>query len=385
MSPSQPRTYPGTPAIHRRQLISAAAGAVVAGMAFPLRAAEPPLLIGQSVPLSGPLMTAFKGPLAGQQLAIDELNRQGGIGGRPVKIVILDDGYDTARTVENVKQLVETDKVVALTALGSTAGIGAVLPYIAQKRLPMVGSWSGAHVLRLKPHPCFFTSQGSFADEVEHSLRTLVTLKMDQIGVAFQDNAFGQLVMPMLQAKAKELGATLLSTASLAVDGSNAAEAAKTLTDAKVNAVMLIAVGPSVAAFVMAAKANLRVPIYTLSVSTSSVAPMGAAARGLAMTQIVPFPWRKVDPMARDFNRLADAAKVPVDYGTYGGYLGARFLIESLERASPRITPETIITAVESIKDWSLGGNRLNFSPTRHHGNSWAEITIVGPDGKFLR
>jgi branched-chain amino acid transport system substrate-binding protein len=373
------------PLLRRRHLLGAAAAAAATGLSLPLRAAEAPILIGQSVPLSGPLMGAFKGPLAGQQLAVDELNRKGGIGGRPVKLIVLDDGYDTARTVENVKLLVERDQVVALTGLGSTAGIGTVLPYLAQKRMPLVGSWSGAHVLRLKPHPCFFTSQGSFEDEVDHSLRTLVTLKMDQIGVAVQDNAFGQLIMPMLQAKAKELGATLLSTAPLAVDGSNAAEAAKTLADAGVNAVMLIAVGPSVAAFVLASKAALKVPIYTLSVAASSVTPMGPAARGLAMTQIVPFPWRKVDPMAREFNRLAEAAKVPVDYSTYGGYLGGRFLIEALERASPRIAPEAIIAAVESIKDWSLGGNRLNFSPTRHHGNSWAEITIVGPDGRFIR
>jgi branched-chain amino acid transport system substrate-binding protein len=210
-------------------------------------------------------------------------------------------------------------------------------------------------------------------------------LQMGSIGVAVQDNAFGQLIMPMLEAKAKALGATLVGTAPLKVDGSNAAEAAASLVAAQPKAVMLIAVGPSVAAFVMAAKPVLKVPVYTLSVSASSVAPMGAAARGLAMTQITPYPWRTVNPMAQEFNRLAAAAKVPVNYSTYGGYLGARFLIESLTRASPRFTSESIITAIEGIKNWNMGGNLLNFSPTRHHGSAWAEITIVGADGHFRR
>jgi branched-chain amino acid transport system substrate-binding protein len=373
------------PFLRRRHLLGAAAAAAATGLSLPLRAAEAPIVIGQSVPLSGPLMGAFKGALAGEQLAIDDQNRRGGIAGRPIKLIILDDAYDPKRTVENVKQLVEQDQVVALTALGSTAGIGAVLPYLAQKRMPLAVSWSGAHVLRLKPHPCFFTTTGSYEDEVDHSLRTLVTLQMGQIAVAVQDNAFGQLVMPMLEAKAKELGATLVSIAKLAVDGSNAADAAKELAAGKPRAVLLIAVGPSVPAFVVAAKSTLKVPIYTLSVAASSVAAMGPAARGLAITQITPYPWRKVDPMARDFNRLAEAAKITVDYGSYGGYLGGRFIIEALQRASPRITSESIISSIESIQDWSLGGNRLNFSPTQHHGNSWAEITIVGPDGRFIR
>jgi branched-chain amino acid transport system substrate-binding protein len=378
-------TSPLAQGLRRRHLIGAATASLAVGLPRTVLAASEPILVGQSAPLSGPLQAAFKGPLAGQQLALDALNQAGGIEGRPIKLLLVDDAYDPKRTVDNVRQLVERDKVVALTGLGSTAGIGAVLPYLAEKRVPLVGAWSGAHVLRLKPHPCFFTSQGSFEDEVDKSLRTLVTLQMGEVGVAVQDNAFGQLIMPMLEAKAKELGATLVATAPLKVDGSNAAQAVETLAKAQPKALMLIAVGPSVSAFVLAAKPTLKVPIYTLSVSASSVAPMGGAARGLAMTQIVPYPWREVDPMAKTFNRLAAAAKVPVDYSSYGGYLGAQFLIESLRRASPNITPSNIIKAIEGIQNWSLGGNLLNFSPTRHHGSTWAEITIVGPNGHFMR
>ena len=103
------------------------------------------------------------------------------------------------------------------------------------------------------------------------------------------------------------------------------------------------------------------------------------------MTQIVPSPWRQVDPMAREFNRLAAAAGVPVSYNAYGGYLGACFLIEALRRASPRITPDNIIQSIQNLHNWSLGGNLLNFGPGQHHGNAWAEITIVNADGRFVR
>jgi branched-chain amino acid transport system substrate-binding protein len=371
--------------IRRRSLLGAGAALAAFGLPTTGHSQTGPIRIGQSAPLSGPVAGAFQGPLAGQKLAFDAVNQKGGIGGRPVELVLLDDGYDTPRMVDNVKLLVERDKVVALTGLGSTAGVAAVLPYLAQTRMPLVGSWTGAHVLRMRPHPSFFTSQASFKDEVEHSLRTLATIHMDTVGLAYQDNAFGELMMPVVDNAAKELGVNLVARAPLAVDGSNAAAAAATLAAAKPKAVLMIAVGPSVAGFVRAARTALNVPVYTLSVAASSVAALGAEARGLAMTQIVPSPWRKVDAMAREFNDLAEAAKVPVDYSSYGGYLGAQFVLEALRRAGPKITPEGIIQAIQGIRNWSLGGNMLSFGPDRHHGSAWAEITIVDSNGRFRR
>lgn len=370
----------------RRQLILGAAAAVGSAWALPGRAQDSSdIVVGQSAPLSGPVAVAFQGALAGERLAFEEINRKGGINGRRIRLVLLDDAYDTQRTVENVRQLVEQEKVVALTGLGSTAGVAAILPYIAEKRMPLVGVYTGAHVLRLRPHPTMFTTQASFKDEVEHQLRTLVTLKMDKVGVAFQDNEFGKLMMPVVEATAKELGATLVASAPLAVDGSTSAQAVGTIAQARPQAVLLIAVGPSVVGFVKAAKAGLNVPIYTLSVAASAVPALGGDARGLAMTQIVPFPWRQVHPMARDFNREAAAADVAVNYNSYGGYLGARFLIEALRRSAPAITSDNLIRTIQGIRNFDLGGIQLNFSPTNHHGTNWVEITIVGPDGKFMR
>lgn len=373
------------PRINRRHAIGHAAAWMLAGTTGLARAQDKAILIGQSVPLTGPVAGAFLGPLSGQKLAIDALNKSGGIGGRPLQLLILDDAYDTERTVRNVRELVDKDKVVALTGLGSTAGVGALLPYLAQKRMPLVGAWTGAHVLRIKPHPSFFTSQASFKDEVEHAFRTLSTIQLGDIGVALQDNPFGQSMQPVIEATAQALKLKVSRVAPLAVDGSNAEAAVAELAAAKPKAVYLVAVGPSVVAFVKAAKAQLNAPVYTLSVAASAVPALGKDARGLAMTQIVPYPWRQVDPMAREFNQLAAAAQVPISYNAYGGYLGARFLIEALQRARPTITPESIVKAIQGIRDWSLGGNQLSFGPDRFHGSTWAEITIVDADGKFMR
>jgi branched-chain amino acid transport system substrate-binding protein len=376
---------PGTIHFSRREAIGAAAAWTLAAIHPSGFAQDNAILVGQSVPLTGPIAGAFQAPLAGQQLAVDALNSAGGIDGRPLRLLIRDDAYDAQRTVANVRELVEKDKVVALTGLGSTEGVGALLPYLADKRMPLVGAWTGAHVLRLRPHPTFFTSQASFQDEAEHALRTLATIQLDRIGIALQDNAFGQSMLPVIEASAKAHGLAIERVVPLAVDGSNAADAARELAQARPKAVYMVAVGPSVVGFVRAARSLINVPVYTLSVAASAVQALGQDARGLAMTQIVPSPWRQVDPMAREFNRLAAAAGVPLSYNAYGGYLGARFLIEALRRAAPRITPDTLVQAIQGMRNWSLGGNLLNFGPGRHHGNTWAEITIVNAEGRFVR
>lgn len=369
--------------LRRRHLLAWGTTALVAPPV--LRAQATPITVGQSVPTSGPLAVAFAAALAGQQLAVDALNRAGGIGGRPLNLIIRDDAYDTGRTEQNVRELVERDRVVALTGLGSTAGVGAVLPYLAQKGMPLVGAWTGAHVLRRQPHPTFFTSQASFQDEAEHALRTLATIQLDRVAVVYQDNPFGQSLLPVIEASAQAHGLQRVHQAALAVDGSNAAAVIASVAAAAPKAVYLVAIGPSAVAFLKGARTRINVPVYTLSVAASVVPALGADARGLAMTQIVPYPWRQVDPMAREFNRLAQAAQLPVSYNAYGGYLGARFLIEALQRASPVLTPEAIVKAIQGIRDWSLGGNRLSFGPGRHHGSRWAEITIVGADSRFMR
>ena len=150
--------------LNRRRMLAATLAGVGANAAWPIAGREDRIVIGQTAPLTGPVANAFKGVLAGEKLALDQINRKGGVNGRPVELILLDDGYDTRRTVENVKKLIDEEKVVALTGLGSTAGVGASLPMLLEKKVPLVGVYTGAPILRSKHHPYFFTTQATFKD-----------------------------------------------------------------------------------------------------------------------------------------------------------------------------------------------------------------------------
>ncbi len=374
-----------TTSYNRRRMLGTTLAAIGAGAAWPLQAKEGPILIGQSAPVSGPVAGAFKGVLAGEKMAFDQINRKGGIEGRKVELILLDDGYDTKRTVENVGTLIERDKVVALTGLGSTAGVGATLPLLLEKKVPLVGVYTGAPNLRMKHHPYFFTTQASFKDEIFYSIRNLVTVGKARIAVVYQNNEFGKFMLPVAEQAIKDQGATLVGTAAMGIDGSDAVVAAQSIAAKQPQAVLMIAVGPSVVGYVKANRNFVGAPVYTISTAVGALPALGEDARGLAMTQVCPYPWRQTTTMAREFALECERGQQAVAYDTYGGYLLARFLLEALRRCGKNVNSDTLVKTIESRQNWDYGGINLNFSASNHHGTSFVETTIVGPRMTFMR
>ncbi|MBX3619980.1 MAG: ABC transporter substrate-binding protein [Rhizobacter sp.] len=376
---------------HALQAVAAASGAVALpswsqdGKDAPHDPRE--IRIGQSAHTTGPLSVTMVPVFKGQELAVDEVNRKGGINGRPVRLITLDDAYDAKKCADNVRTLIDKEKVVALYGLAATANVAAALPILAEKKVPLVGIYSGSPALRVKQHPYFFTTMASYRDEVVQMVRNLVTLQKKQIGLIYQNAPFGQLMLPVVEEVVKELGATLVGKQSLEANGSDAVAAAQSLATSKPQAVLFMAYGPSMVGFVKAARSYLGVPIYAISIANSKaiLAALGDEARGLAFTQTIPYPWRQTTTLTRDYNQAMERAGIPIDYDHFFGYLSLRVLFEGIRRAGKVVTPETITRGMESMTRVDLGGYPVSYGPHKHHGASFVEICIVGPGGRFMR
>jgi branched-chain amino acid transport system substrate-binding protein len=348
---------------------------------------KPDLLIGQSAPLSGPMAPTMLGVFGGQQMAFDEINQRGGIAGRRVRLVILDDAFDARRTLENARQLVEQEEVLALFGTVGTAQTAAVLPYVAEKHVPLISAYSGSPALRVQPNPYFFTTQASYADELIKMVRNLKSVQASRIAVVYQNNDFGKLLLPLAEKVIVSEGGSVVSTRPLDVNGADAAAVAQSLASARPQAVIMIVAGPAVVSYVKANRAHLGVPVYTfsLSVGSSILKALGDDARGLAVSRATPYPWRATTPLARDFNQLMDKAGKPVDYDHFAGYINGRVLIEGLRGAGKTPTPQSLTQSMEKLSNLDLGGYTLAYSPQNRHGSNFVEITVVGPKGNFMR
>jgi ABC-type branched-subunit amino acid transport system substrate-binding protein len=350
-------------------------------------AADDDIVIGQSAHLSGPLASTLKGVLKGQDLAIEEFNRKGGVGGRKVRLITLDDAYDPKRCVENVNTLIERDKVIALTGLASTANVAAVLPLIAEKKVPLVGVYTGAPALRTKPHPYFFTAMASYRDEVVQMVKNLATVQRTRIALAYHNSPFGQLMLPVVEEVCKEQGSTLVAKAPLDIPGAESGNVCHTLAAANPQAVIFMAFGPALIPFVRAARSYIGVPVYAPSIANSKqlIDALGDDARGLAFTQNVPYPMRATSGLTRDYAAVMEKAKLPMDFDHFFGFVNMRVVLESLKRAGKGVTSQSLVSTIEGLGKLDLGGYVLNYSPQNHHGSNFVDLLIVGPGGRFIR
>ena len=129
---------------------------------------------------------------------IDQINKSGGINGRKIDLIALDDGYETDRTVANSKKLIEENKVFALLQYyGSSPTTQAMNDVFGPAKVPLVGTISGAGTLRkpVKDNPnnrYMFNVRASYADETEAIVNQLVGLGLKNIAVFYQNDAYGK-------------------------------------------------------------------------------------------------------------------------------------------------------------------------------------------------
>ena len=346
------------------------------------------ILIGRTLPQSGPMVPIVSGFIEGEAAAIKDANARGGALGRAIKLVFADDAFNGARALQNAQDLVEKKGVIALFGVIGTEPVAATLPYAAEKKIPMIAVYSGSPALRATPHPSFFTTQASYIDELQKIVRNLVTLQSQRIAIAYQDNGFGKLLLPYAQKIIADEGATLTGAVSIDNAGSNAVAQAQALAALRPNAVMLIAAGPSVVAWVKACKAHIGIPVYTFSLSASvaTVRQLGDDARGLAVARVVPYPWQGVTPLVRAFHdSMRRNGNLPTDYDRFFGYINGRVLVEGLRAAGRDPTAQTLVQGMERLGRLDLGGYALNYSPTSHHGSNYVDITVIGPSGKPMK
>ncbi|HZN47365.1 MAG TPA: ABC transporter substrate-binding protein [Ramlibacter sp.] len=374
---------PSSPA--RRRLLAAACALAATS---PVRAAVASAVrIGQCLPLTGPLRSVVQPIAEGQQALLRSVNAQGGVNGSPIELITLDDGADPARTLENTRALLDQHNVAALFGYAFVPGLVRTLPLLDERRVPLLGIYNGADIVRSDARPWLFTTTASLRDEIGAMVQTLATLDARKLAVAYQNNELGRFMLPQVEALAAQHRVTLLAKVPLEPDGSNAKDASLAVGAASPQAVLLLAGGAAVLGFMKSLPPSARVPVYALSLAgtTALVEQLGPVARGMAFTQVVPYPLRLTTPLTRKFGAAMAGAGLAPTYDRMWGYLNATILVEVLRRSGPRPTPATVQAALERVTELDVGGYRLAYGSNKHHGSSFVEITMVDAAGRFIR
>lgn len=351
------------------------------------------ITLGMSAPFSGPNAAYGLDMRQTIEAYFGQINKTGGINGRKLELVALDDGYETERTVANTKTLIKDKNAFALLSFyGSSPTTEAMNTVFGPAEVPLVGTISGAGTLRESPtvNPnsrMMFNVRASYADETEAIVSQLVSLGLQKIAVFYQNDGFGKAGLDGVTAALKKHNLAPSGVGTVERNSLDVAKAVAAIAKSNPQAVVMVTLYKPTAAFVKAMQQAGQHPmLMTLSpVGTEQlIQELGNTARGIGVSQVVPYPWNDIVPVVREYQKLA--AK-PGSYSYYGleAYLMARTMVEGLRRSGRDLTREKLVNALESLNNTDLGGYRINYTPTSHAGSRFVELTVIGPGGKVLR
>lgn len=347
------------------------------------------ILIGQDIDLSGTIAVRMKPLVMTADAYLERINAAGGVHGRRIRVVRTDSANKPDLTKQNVKSLVEKSGVFAMWGISGTGNVAAALPYLTERGVPLVGSTSGADSFYSTTHPMLVNTKAGYSQEIRRMAAHLKSTYLARVGIIYLDNGFGRAAFSSAQAAVKEHGLELAAVAKFKEDGSDIPQAVQEVSKASPAAVLLLTLsGPAPRLVEEYVQAGGRAQLFALSIvaSVALYKSIGENARGVIVTQIMPFPWDRSVPLVREYQELMKS-KGSSDYSHAGveGLVLAKTLVEGLRAAGRDLTRSRLIEAIERLRDKDLGGYKLSYSPTDHNGSDFVDITMIGREGKLIR
>jgi ABC-type branched-subunit amino acid transport system substrate-binding protein len=321
----------------------------------------------------------------GAKLYFDGLNDKGGVHGRKVEIKKLDDAYEPEQCVKNTRQLIQ-EGVFSLFGYVGTPTSLAALPLATAEKMPFFAPSTGADALREPFNRYAFHLRASYADEATAIVRQLTSVGLKRIAVFYQDDSYGQSVFADVERALKALKLAPVATGTVVRNTTDVDAALKSILAADPQAIVQISSYKACAAFVrLARREGYKHNFYNVSfVGTQALLDeLGAEARGVSVSQVMPFPYGSSTAIASEYQTLLkDKRGLVANYSGMEGFVAAKTFAEGLKRVGRNLNREAFVDAVSGMKSFNLGGFQLDFGPRQHVGSRFVEMTLLTEDGK---
>jgi ABC-type branched-subunit amino acid transport system substrate-binding protein len=372
----------------RRKLLAVLAAAALAAPAAALaQGAAGAIVIGQSAPLSGSNKDLGTDIRNGALAHFKRVNDAGGVNGRKIELVSLDDANDTKRSEANTKQLLEQNNPIALYGYGSATLSRPALPLVEAAKIPFVAPFTGADPMR-KFNRYVYNHRASYADELEKIVEHYTTFGVKRIAVLHYDDAVGKENFGAVERALKSRNLAPAAVASVTRTQTDFTKELANVGQSSPDVVILTTLYKTSADFIKGLK---KAGVGTQFVSTSFAGStalansLGADGLGVAMSQIVPSYLKRSIPVVKEYQAAMEATlgKKEFSYTSLESYIAAKVLVEGLRRAGPQPTREKLLAALDTLSNYDVGGYLVSFSPSNHNGSSFVSLSILGRDLAF--
>lgn len=346
------------------------------------------IVIGQTAGITGIVAAGVKETTDGAKLWLDHINGKGGVNGQKVELLSMDDKFEPKQAAANAKVLIEEKNVLALFLVRGTPHSEAIIPLLDQHGVALIGPSTGAMSLHNPVRKYVFNVRATYQREAEKAVTHLHTLGVNRIAVIYADDSFGKDGLEGAQKGFQKAGFQPLAIVKADRLKPDYAAIIPEVTGKDAQAVVWIASGNAVADGVKALRAaKSAAQVVTLSNNASSgfVKSLGDSARGVIVTQVFPYERSYAYGFIKEALALAKPKNVELTPAMLEGYAAAKVLVEGLKRAGPNPTRAKLQAALEGMRNFDIGGLEVSYGPDDHTGLDFADLSIIGQDGKFKR
>ena len=375
--------FPGLAVPSHHLLATAVALVMLGGHAV----AQDKWLIGQSAPLSGGNARFGTDVRDGAAAYFAMLNAGGGVNGRPIELLTLDDKNDRKTAGANTKTLIDEKKVVALFGYGSATLSLDALPLAEAAGVPFFAPFSGALPVRGNS-PVLFTVRASYAEEMDKMLGFWTKLGFKRVTVVHYDDEVGKQNLAVVTQYLKKINLVPQAYAIKRNASLGAAEVQALVDqqpDVMINTVLS---GPAAQIQKELAARGRMLPTSSLSFigAEQFIQAAGASAAGVSIAQVVPSPGKPIAAVRECAKALADfGIKQPMNTTHLEACFAAKVLAEGLRRVKKPLTASVLRESLANLGSYDLGGHTITFAPGAQHGSRFVELAMVTREGRMTR
>jgi branched-chain amino acid transport system substrate-binding protein len=348
------------------------------------------VLVGTIQDLSGPLAGYGKHVRAGIQLRFDELNEQGGVHGRKLKLLTEDSGYDPKKAVLAAQKLVNQEKIFAMLGHLGTAHNNAAMPVQFDKNVINFAPTTAAREMYEPTHRLKYATLSSYYDQVRLILPVLAKEKgSKKICTIYQDDEFGLEVVRGAEAALKTMNVELAERTSFKRGSTDFSSQVARMKAAGCDLVVMGTIIRETIGTIAEARKTGFSPVFmgTAASYTDLIHKLGGKAMdGFYSTMTVQNPY--LDEASQPLRFWANKYKTkfnddPSVLSVYG-YIGADLFIKALEKAGPNLTTDGWVKAADTLVAPTdiFGSPPMSFTATKRLGSDLSRLSQI-QDGKW--
>jgi branched-chain amino acid transport system substrate-binding protein len=348
------------------------------------------ILIGTIQDLSGPIAAFGKQARLGMQLRVDEINEQGGIHGRKLRLLAEDSAYDPKKAVLAAQKLVNQDKVFIVAGHIGTAPNMAAMPVQFEKNIVNFMPITAAREMYEPLHKLKYSFAATYYDQIRTALPKLVKEKnAKKVCTLYQDDDFGLEVERGAEAGLKGIGMEVAEKTTYKRGATDFSSQVARLKSAGCDLVVLgTIIRETIGAIGEARKTGYNPTFLGSSASyTDLIHKLGGKAMdGLYATMTAQHPY--LDEASQPIRFWANKYKTkfnedPTVFSVYG-YNIIDMFAKAAQKAGPNLTTDTFVKTMDTMtfEPDMFGSPQSTYTATKRLGNELSRLSQI-QDGRW--